>query len=138
MTNTGINLRTIGSVIAICGTIGAGIKYIGGSIYDFAQIQTRMIDHIKGAEVAIAGLGDDQKKLKAGLEQEHADAAKAADAAMTAAKLAADSIPPLKSTIELVEQKVDDIQKITKSHDADIKATRAAVAPKDDRPSRAP
>jgi hypothetical protein len=123
-------MRTLGAVIAVCGTLGAGAKYIGESIYDFAKVQTLMIEHIKGAEKAISGLGDDQKSLKAGLVQEHADAATAAGAAMSAAKNAADAIPPLRMDIEVIKTKVEDIQQITKSHDEDIKVTRNAVAPK--------
>lgn len=127
MNNANSTIQMIVGVLAICATVGGGAKYIGEEIYSFAKAQTLLIEHVRGAEKAISGLGDDQKNLKAGLDKEHDDADKASRAAMTAAKAAADLIPPIQSDITELKKLAQTNLDVSNSHTKPIEETRKAL-----------
>lgn len=127
MNNANTTIQIIVGVLAICATVVGGAKYIAEGIYDFAKAQTLLIEHVRGAEKAISGLGDDQKNLKAGLVQEHEDADKAARAAMTAAKTASDAIPPIQSDITELKRLAQQNLAVSNSHTPAIEETRKAL-----------
>ena len=117
------NIKTIGGLAAIIVTIvGASwsaADTIASKIYAFAQGQTQVIGAI---EALRSDLKDDVVPRVTKLEQEIGDAK--ADAAAT------------KQRVDDMGQQLGDIKTLTqqnltlsRSHDADIKATRQAVAP---------
>lgn len=139
------NLKTLTQGVVLISTIigsawGAA-SYIGGTIYHFAEVQTTIIQQIKGVQVQLS----DAKSAVADSNTQRERALNSLEGKIVPRvdKLE-DAIQDAKTEAAAAKQRVDDmkealieIKSLTRqsldkaaSHDDDIKATRNAVAPK--------
>lgn len=98
----------------------------GGALYAIGQAKQQLVDDLSWLHHEITSLRTDikdvkeeQQNVRAGLVTEH-EHERDLDT----------NVRVLTQKVDDVDLKVDSVQAITKSHDADIKATRDAVAPR--------
>ena len=143
--NWSSNVKSLSAVVTlivtILGSAWGATNYIGGKIYDFAAIQTRIVQQLNTMAAQIldtksAITAEDTKREKGfeGIKSElnpridHLETAvHSAETEASAAKQRADD---MKEQINRLTDLAQRTLNITSSHDADIKATRRAVAPK--------
>jgi hypothetical protein len=122
---TSTNLKLTGGmvtiVITIIGAAWSGVNAIGKMVYDFAAIQTRMLDEIKNLKIEVHGdVVPSIDKLK--------DAVHVAETAAAAAKQRADD---MENEMHSLETLAKENLAVSRSHSAAIDATLQAVTPKE-------
>lgn len=131
-------------VITIVGSTWKAADYIGGKIYAFAEGQTAIVQQLKQMQ---GQLTDAKVEMKTNVLDENAAREKSlaelkqevvpridklegvAGLAATEAAAAKVRIDDMKADLTELKASTTAILNVTKSHDADIKATRRAVAP---------
>jgi chromosome segregation ATPase len=149
--NKSLNLKAVGAVIGIVlpitGSIVGGFGYAGEKFYNFAEQQTRLADAVmmlnnkiedgltregKARDGVITNLREELRDVKTDLQSTKANANTAAIDAMGLET----NFKNLEKSVDEIKSIVTQTDKITRSHDEDIRATRQAVAPRDDNPPR--
>lgn len=136
-----VNLKTLVGLLAVIGSIWGGAKLGTDAIYHFAEVQTNIMNQLVGLKGQLV----DQKAEMAnqGAHNEHSldvlenkitpridkleIAVHSAESEASAAKARADDMKEDLHELKDIATRTFDV---TQSNNADIKATRRAVAPK--------
>lgn len=131
-------------VITVVGSTWKGADYIGSKIYGFAEVQTKIVQRLDALQGQLTDTKVDMKTnvIDENTAREKSLAALKADVvpridklegvvglAATEAAAAKARIDDMKADLTELKASTAAILNVTRSHDADIKATRKAVAP---------
>ena len=137
------NIKTLLGVLSICGSTLGGANYIGGKIYEFAKVQTAMIEHIKTAERGLVDLKIDLATtsakqdtardssisgLKNSIEPRIQRLEEQTNAAAIDASAARQQVVDMQRTLDRVENLGKEHLAVSQSHTPDIRATAKALA----------
>lgn len=135
------NVKTMGGLLALVGSIWGSADYIGGKIYHFAEIQTAMLAKINGVQTQLseakAALADENVQRDRSLGALKGEVVPRIEKLETSVSEARADTAAAKQRADDLKEQIGDIKNIAlqslgiaRSHDADIRATRRAVAPK--------
>ena len=124
-------------IVTIVGSAAGGAIYIGEQIYSFAETQTKMVQsQVIEAKAAAHEEGNVREKsiteLRVVLAPRIEKLEDAVQKAETEASAARQRIDDMKEDLRQLKDLAQRNLTVTESHGADIRATRDAVAPKDD------
>jgi hypothetical protein len=134
-------------ILTIIGSATGGAAYIGGKIYAFAEIQTTIVQQLRGvqgqigeAKAALEAQNGERDRalavLKAEVVPRIADLERAVTTAQSNAAATKQLVDDMKGDLGDLKDLARQNLRISASHDDDIKATRRAVAPKGIDPAR--
>jgi len=125
-------------VVTILGSVGGGAVYIGDKIYNFAEAQTELIEQVKNMQGQLveqkSSIQDENRQRTISLDGLKGDLTPRIDKLETAvhtaeneAAAAHERADDMKKLLDRIEDLAIRNLEVSKSHDADIKATAKAV-----------